>query len=284
MRSAIGRRLDLQLFLNNKRFLGTVHLNPTLSDARHSLPQTTRPELAQLHLNTNPNDENALSAMALSLDMRAQYASLIERQQFSSLTYVGLGTGNYIIGSLPQFGKLLLGFARVHGDKRAGIEQLKVAATRGHYLRPFAFSFIRVALTALVAGFVPIALFLQLTPPVNSRNPQMQGVPQPIASAQLAAVSGHIFRADTGAPLAKAIVIIQKVGVYPTDRQVRRTGPAGAYALEKLDPGAYQLSAYAVGFAPAAYVQGQTGTIVAPNEESVHVAAGQAISQIDLSL
>ncbi len=147
-----------------------------------------------------------------------------------------------------------------------------------------AFDFIRVALTALVLVFVPFALFPQLTPPANSPNPQIQKAPQPIGSAPLAAVSGHIFRADTGAPLAKAIVIIQKIGVYPTDRQVRRTGAAGAYVFEDLDPGTYQLSASAVGFAPAAYAQGQTMAIAAPNEESVHVAAGQAISRIDLSL
>jgi predicted Zn-dependent protease len=33
---------------------------------------------------------------------------------------------------------LFLGFAGIHGDKKAGIQQLEIAADHGHYLRPFA--------------------------------------------------------------------------------------------------------------------------------------------------
>jgi hypothetical protein len=61
--------------------------------------------------------------------------------------YLGLGTANYIIGSLPGSKKLFLGFAGIHGDKKKGIEQLEIAAKHGHYLRPFAK--ILLALTAL---------------------------------------------------------------------------------------------------------------------------------------
>jgi hypothetical protein len=52
--------------------------------------------------------------------------------------YLGLGTANYVIGSLPGFKKFFLGFAGIHGDKKVGIQQLRIAADRGHYLRPFA--------------------------------------------------------------------------------------------------------------------------------------------------
>ena len=52
--------------------------------------------------------------------------------------YLGLGTANYVIGSLPIFKKFFLGFAGIHGDKKAGIQQLEIAADHGHYLRPFA--------------------------------------------------------------------------------------------------------------------------------------------------
>jgi hypothetical protein len=61
--------------------------------------------------------------------------------------YLGLGTANYIIGSLPGTRRLFLGFAGIHGDKKKGIEQLETAAKYGHYLRPFAK--ILLALTAL---------------------------------------------------------------------------------------------------------------------------------------
>ncbi len=52
--------------------------------------------------------------------------------------YLGLGTANYFIGSLPGIKKFFLGFAGIHGDKEAGIQQIEIAAAHGHYLRPFA--------------------------------------------------------------------------------------------------------------------------------------------------
>jgi hypothetical protein len=87
-------------------------------------------------------------------------ASLIDKRQLDSLkkireadtysnrllkvapdaadAYLGLGTANYIIGSLPGTKKFFLGLAGIHGDKKRGIEQLEIAANHGHYLRPFA--------------------------------------------------------------------------------------------------------------------------------------------------
>jgi hypothetical protein len=116
--------------------------------------------LAQLRLKTNPDDPNALFAMTLSLGMQANYASLIDKHQLDSLkkvreadvyakkllvvapdaadAYLGLGMANYFIGSLPGTKKFFFGFAGIHGDKNAGIQQLEIAADHGHYLRPFA--------------------------------------------------------------------------------------------------------------------------------------------------
>ncbi len=113
-----------------------------------------------MQLKSNPDDPNALFAMALSMGMQADYASLIDKHQLDSLkmirvadtyakkllviapdaadAYLGLGTANYIIGSLPGFKKFFLGFAGTHGDKKVGIQQLEIAADHGRYLRPFA--------------------------------------------------------------------------------------------------------------------------------------------------
>jgi len=101
-----------------------------------------------------------LFAMTLSLGMQADYASLIDQHQLDSLkmireadkyakqllvvapdaadAYLGLGTANYIIGSLPVLKRFFVGFAGIHGDKKVGIQQLEIAADHGHYLRPFA--------------------------------------------------------------------------------------------------------------------------------------------------
>jgi hypothetical protein len=98
--------------------------------------------------------------VVVCVGMEADYASLIDEQQIDSLkkireadkyanrllaiapdaadAYLGLGTANYVIGSLPGIKKFFLGFAGIHGDKKAGIKQLEIAAEHGHYLRPFA--------------------------------------------------------------------------------------------------------------------------------------------------
>jgi hypothetical protein len=162
--------LTSDFFLDNKRFLGKIPLKPDphLQAAFFASVKQTQ-DLAQLRLKTNPDDPNALFAMSLGLGMQADYASLIDKRQLDSLrnireadtysnkllkvvpdaadAYLGLGTANYIIGSLPGPKKFVLGFAGIHGDKKKGIEQLETAANHGHYLRPFAK--ILLALTAL---------------------------------------------------------------------------------------------------------------------------------------
>jgi len=52
--------------------------------------------------------------------------------------YLGLGTANYFIGSLPGTKKFFLSFAGIYGDKKVGIQQLQIAGDHGNYLRPFA--------------------------------------------------------------------------------------------------------------------------------------------------
>jgi hypothetical protein len=162
--------LTADFFLDVKRFLGKTPLkpDPQLRAAFFASDKHAQ-DSAQLRLKTNPDDPNALFAMSMSLGMQADYASLIDKRQLDSLkkireadmyskrllqlapeatdAYLGLGTANYIIGSLPGSKKFFLGFAGIHGDKKKGIEQLEIAAKRGHYLRPFAK--ILLALTAL---------------------------------------------------------------------------------------------------------------------------------------
>jgi hypothetical protein len=162
--------LTSEFFLDNNRFMGKVALqpNPEMRAAFFAADKQAQ-DLAQLRLKTNPQDTNALFAMTLSLGMQADYASIIDKHQVESLkmigdadkyarqllviapegtdAYLSLGMANYIIGSLPGYKKFFLGLAGIHGDKQTGIQQLKMAATSGHYLRPFAK--IMLALAAL---------------------------------------------------------------------------------------------------------------------------------------
>jgi len=153
--------LTSEFFLDDKRFLGKIPLkpDPELHAAFFAADKEAQ-DLAQLRLNTNPDDTNALFAMSLSVGMQADYASLIDKRQIESLkkireadayskkllqvapdaadAYLTLGAANYIIGSLPTPKRFFLHFVGIHGDKNAGIQQLEIAADHGHYLRPFA--------------------------------------------------------------------------------------------------------------------------------------------------
>jgi tetratricopeptide (TPR) repeat protein len=152
--------LTSEFFLDGKRFLGKIPLkpDPQLRAAFFAADKRAQ-DLAQLQLKSNPDDPNALFAMTLSVGMQADYASLIDKQQLDSLkkireadtyskrllvidphaadAYLGLGTANYVIGSLPGIKRFFLGFAGIHGDKKIGINQLEIAADHGRYLRPF---------------------------------------------------------------------------------------------------------------------------------------------------
>jgi hypothetical protein len=162
--------LTSDFFLDDKRFLGKIPLKPDseLRAAFFAVDKQAQ-DLAQRRLKTNPDDTNALFAMTLSVGMQADYASLIDKHQVESLkmirdadryaqrllviapdaadAYLTLGAANYIIGSLPGLKKFFLSFAGIRGDKKAGIQQLEIAADHGHYLRPFAK--IMLALAAL---------------------------------------------------------------------------------------------------------------------------------------
>jgi len=153
--------LTSAFFLDDKRFLGKIPLkpDPELRAAFFAADKRAQ-QLAQLRLQTAPDDTNALFAMALSLGMQADYASLIDKQQLESLkmtrnadlyakkllavtpaaadAYLGLGTANFVIGSLPGYKRFALGFIGIHGDKTLGLRQLEIAADKGHFLRPFA--------------------------------------------------------------------------------------------------------------------------------------------------
>ncbi len=188
--------LTSEFFLDNQRFLGKVALkpNPQLRAAFFVADKQAQ-DLAQLRLKTNPDDTNALFAMTLSVGMQADYASLIDKHQLESLkilrdadgyakkllavapeagdAYFTLGAVNYIIGSLPRYKRFFLVFAGIRGDKKAGIQQLEMAAKHGHYLRPFAKIMLalaalresnkevaRIQLEELVAEFPQNQLFL----------------------------------------------------------------------------------------------------------------------------
>lgn len=123
--------------------------------------------LAGSVLKQNANDRNALFAEALSNGLRGDYAALIEKRNLASLqyiknarilaekliaidptaydAYVAIGIENYLLGSNPMPIRWMLRVAGAQTDKEAGIERLRVAADKGHYLAPYARLLLAVA-------------------------------------------------------------------------------------------------------------------------------------------
>ena len=115
---------------------------------------------AQARLSRNPNDRDALFAMALASGLRADYTALIEKRNLASLhftkqatawakrllavdpdyydAHLATGVSQYIIGSMAAPVRWLVRLGGVSGDKTAGISELQLTAQHGRYLAPFA--------------------------------------------------------------------------------------------------------------------------------------------------
>lgn len=153
--------LSSDFFLSDKRLLGGIEGKPDQKRkaAFHDAIARTR-ELAQRRLKTNSSDADALFALTLATGMQANYASILERRHLEGVrlikdsevlakqliavrpdaadAYLALGAANYIIGCLPAHTRFFLWFGGIHGDRVLGMEQLGMAAKKGHYLRPYA--------------------------------------------------------------------------------------------------------------------------------------------------
>lgn len=170
--------LTSEFFLDDKKLLGGVEggADPLYENEFLKANQCAQ-QLALQRLRQDPRDANALLAMTLATGMRSNYAGLIQKQHLESLRWVreadryarkllavdpnahdaelALGASNYILGCLPPYKKFFLWFGGITGDRRQGMKQLELAATQGHYLRPYAK--ILLALAALREGQPSVA-------------------------------------------------------------------------------------------------------------------------------
>jgi hypothetical protein len=116
--------------------------------------------LARARLSKDAKDQDALFAMILASGLQADYAGLIEKKNLASLHYtkeasawaqqllavcnncsdvlVATGFSKYLIGSMTAPVRWLLRMGGLPGDKQGGIEDLKITAGHGRYLKPFA--------------------------------------------------------------------------------------------------------------------------------------------------
>jgi hypothetical protein len=160
--------LTSSFFLNDRKLLGGIEGRPDPKRRTAFLDANRRARLMAEHrLKSTPEDADALFVLALADGMQGNFIALIEKRQLASLSliksaekqagrllqvkrdaadaYVALGAANYIIGCLPMYKRVFLWFRGYQGDRRRGMDQLKTAASRGHYLRPLAKTMLALA-------------------------------------------------------------------------------------------------------------------------------------------
>jgi 5-hydroxyisourate hydrolase-like protein (transthyretin family) len=142
--------------------------------------------------------------------------------------------------------------------------------------------------SAAVAS-VLLALVLPSSTPVTmmslaARDSRQTTSTQPSRSSEAAGrVRGRVFAADTGKPVAGAIVtLVDMRASNPAERQGRwiRTDAEGRWEAQDLRPGAYTLSVSKAGYLKIEYGQKR------PFErgKSIEVVAGQMLDRIDMAL
>lgn len=153
--------LESEFFADDKRIIEKKKLVPD-ADVRQKLFRTIddSQQRAAKILESNPNDQNALFAMAITQGVTMDYTALVDKRQLSSLSsarrannyaqrllkinpqfydaYLTTGLNEYLIGSLPFYLRWFVHFDGVNGSKDTGIQSLQLVARSGHYLRPFA--------------------------------------------------------------------------------------------------------------------------------------------------
>jgi hypothetical protein len=148
-------------FLDNKKLLGGIpHPGHDPAQAAFLQSNSRARQMAQAILKTHPNDRNSLFALTLADGMQSDYDALVAKRDLDCLVllheaektaasllaidpgaddaYLALGAAHYIIGCLPAYKRFFLSIGGIHGSRSLGMSQLEIAATRGHYLKPFA--------------------------------------------------------------------------------------------------------------------------------------------------
>jgi len=160
--------LTSAFFLDDARFLGGIagKADQDLSQSFLTANENAR-SMALARMKASPEDPEALFVLTIADGMQGDYEALIGKHQLSALSfirgaekkatrllavkadaqdaYVALGAANYIIGSLPAYKRFFLWFGSVRGDRERGMDQLQLAADRGHYLRPLAMALLALA-------------------------------------------------------------------------------------------------------------------------------------------
>ncbi len=160
--------LQAEFFVDDDRFRHAKKLTPD-PVARRSLDQELlkAEQLANDILTRSPDDADALFAKILTMGLRADYQALIEKRYLDSLrtiknsrstaekllslspnyydAYLAIGVENYMLSLKAAPVRWILQLGGAQTDRERGIENLRLTAEKGQYLRPYARLLLAVA-------------------------------------------------------------------------------------------------------------------------------------------
>jgi hypothetical protein len=153
--------LESEFFLHDDNLVDDRKLQPDVEVRRRFFDAVAQArQRAEARLRSNPDDRDALFAMCMSACVVADYTGLVDRRQWRFMTlsretkryadkllaltppvydaYYNVGVLEYVVGSLPFYVRWFVPLDTVEGNKRKGIEALKLVARHGRYYGPFA--------------------------------------------------------------------------------------------------------------------------------------------------
>jgi hypothetical protein len=153
--------LESEFFADDKRIIEKKKLQPDPGiRTKFSEAIQAAQNLAKKRLESDANDKDSLLTLAVCAGLLTDYAALVERRQFGSLSYakesqryavrlleldptyydayLTTGLSEYLVGSLPFFVRWFVKFEAVEGSKEKAVRNLETVAKSGRYFGPFA--------------------------------------------------------------------------------------------------------------------------------------------------
>lgn len=153
--------LEAEFEADNKKFLAPPAVPADTRLKRRVLELSERTQqLAEARLRQDPGDEGALFALALTNGILGDYTAHLEHRYWSAAkygrqgdefarkllqhnpqfydAYIWTGVTNYIYGSLPLLVRWPARLFGLYGNKATGVANLRLAAEKGQYLKPYA--------------------------------------------------------------------------------------------------------------------------------------------------
>jgi hypothetical protein len=156
--------LQSEFFIQDQHFYTDKKLAPD-PELKRSFEQDLA--TARRLAGSAPNDANAQFALLLARGLESDYLALVEKRYGASFqemkagrqmaeqllsahpeyydAWIAVGVENYMLSVKPAPVRWLLRLAGGETDRALGIEKLRITATKGHYLAPFARLLLAVA-------------------------------------------------------------------------------------------------------------------------------------------